>query len=114
ERFIDRRNSKETIEFYKRYTAEKNLQGETEPLSVEEITDLFLGKLVLNYDRVLVLSISSTRSKVFENATKASFAILKGYKEVRAKAGLEGSFALRVVDTRTLFTGEAVLAHEAV
>lgn len=114
EKFIDRRVTAETIAFYKRYSSDKNLQGETEPFSVEDITDMFLNRLVLNYDRVLVLAIASTRSRIFENATKASFAILKGYKEARAKAGVEGSFALRVVDTKTLFTGEAVLAHEVV
>ncbi|MDX1455240.1 MAG: DegV family protein [Gammaproteobacteria bacterium] len=114
EKFVDKRITAETIEFYKRYSADKNLQGETEPLSVEDITDMFLKRLVLNYDRVLVLCLASTRSKIFENATKASFAILKGYKKARADAGIEGAFALRVVDTKTLFSGEAVLAHEVV
>ena len=111
---IDERNPEDTIEFYKRYSAEKDLEGETQPFSVEQITNLFLDKLVLNYDRVLVISISSTRSMIYENATKASFAILSGYKQRRAKAGIDGAFALRVVDSRTLFTGEAVLVQEAV
>lgn len=111
---IDERDPDETIAFYKRYIEEKDLEGETQPFSVEQITNLFLDKLVLNYDRVLVVSISSTRSLIFENATKASFAILSGYKQRRAKAGIEGAFALRVVDSRTLFTGEAVLVREVV
>ncbi|HEX6930041.1 MAG TPA: DegV family protein [Gammaproteobacteria bacterium] len=111
---IDERGPEETIAFYKRYTEEKDLEGETQPFSVEQITNLFLDKLVLNYDRVLVVSISSTRSLIFENATKASFAILSGYKQRRAQAGIEGAFALRVVDSKTLFTGEAVLVQETV
>ncbi len=111
---IDERDPEDTIAFYRRYAEEKDLEGETQPFSVEQITNLFLDKLVLNYDRVLVVSISSTRSLIFENATKASFAILSGYKQRRAKAGIEGAFALRVVDSRTLFTGEAVLVQEAV
>ena len=112
--FIDERDPEETIKFYKRYAEEKNLEGETQPFSVDQITRLFLDKLVLNYDRVLVVAIASSRSMIFENATKASFAILSGYKQKRAKAGVEGSFALRVVDSKTLFTGEAVLVREAV
>lgn len=111
---IDERDPEDTIAFYKRYMEEKDLEGETQPFSVEQITNLFLDKLVLNYDRVLVISISSTRSLIYENATKASFAILSGYKQRRAKAGVEGAFALRVVDSKTLFTGEAVLVQEAV
>lgn len=112
--FIDERDPRETIEFYKRYLAERNLDAETQPFSVEQITNLFLDRLVLNYDRVLVITIASSRSLIFENATKASFAILSGYKDRRAKAGVEGAFALRVLDSKTLFTGEAVLVHEAV
>lgn len=112
--FVDERDPKQTIAFYQRYLAEKDLKAETQPFSVEQITNLFLDKLVLNYDRALVLCLASSRSLIFENATKASFAILSGYKARRANAGQDGAFQLRVVDTKTLFTGEAVLAHEAV
>lgn len=112
---IDERDPQQTIDFYKRYAVEKILvNSETQPFSVEQITHLFLDKLVLNYDRVLVITIASTRSLIYENATKASFAILSGYKIRRQKAGQEGVFALRVLDSKTLFTGEAVLVHEAV
>lgn len=115
ELLIDERDPQETIAFYRRYTEEKALvNSETRPFSVEQITRLFLDKLVLNYDRVLVVTIASSRSQIYENATKASFAILSGYKIRRQRAGIEGLFALRVVDSKTLFTGEAVLVHEAV
>lgn len=112
--FIDERDPDQTIEFYKRYLSERNMDAETQPFSVEQITNLFLDKLVLNYDRVLVITLASSRSQIFENATKASFAILSGYKERRQRAGVEGAFALRVVDSKTMFTGEAVLVHEAI
>ncbi len=112
--FIDERDPEQTIAFYQRYLAERNLDAETQPFSVEQITSLFLDRLVLKYDRVLVICLASSRSLIFENATKASFAILSGYKDRRQKAGVEGVFALRVVDSKTLFTGEAVLVHEAI
>lgn len=110
----DTRNPDETIAFYKRYSEERNLVGSTQPFSVEQITRLVLDNLVKKYDRVMVITIASTRSLIYENATKASFAILSGYKQQRTQAGVEGSFALRVVDSKTLFTGEAVLVQEAV
>lgn len=112
--FIDERDPEQTIAFYQRYLTERNLDAETQPFSVEQITNLFLDRLVLKYDRVLVICLASSRSLIFENATKASFAILSGYKDRRQKAGVEGVFALRVVDSKTLFTGEAVLVHEAI
>lgn len=114
ERLRDTRNLEQTMGFYRRYLRDKDLDVETAPLTTKEITDLFLDELVLKYDRVLVLTVSSARSPIFENATEASYQILNEYKARREKAGVSGSFALRVLDSKTMFTGEAVLVHEAV
>lgn len=92
----------------------KTLDAETAPFSVEKIRALFLDDLVLKYDRVLVITIAQSRSPIFANATEASYAILKQYRERRQKAGMSGSFYLTVLDSKTLFTGEGVLVHEAV
>jgi hypothetical protein len=51
---------------------------------------LFLDDLVLKYDRVLVITIAQSRSPIFANATEASYAILKQYRERRQKAGCPG------------------------
>jgi len=112
--YRDVRDPEDTKAFYKRFIAEPDVDAETQPLTVDEVADIFLDELVLEYERVLVITVSSSRSPIFENTTKASFKILKGYRERRAKAGLEGPFALRVMDSQTLFTGEAVLVQEAV
>ncbi len=112
--FKDARDPEATQNFYRKYLSEKTLDIETAPFSVEQILDLFLGELVLKYDRVLVVTISQARSQIFANATEAAFAILKQYRERRQKAGLAGSFALKVLDSKTLFTGEGVLVHEAI
>jgi len=112
--FEDVRDPEATQAFYRKYLAEKTLDAETAPFSVEKIKALFLDDLVLKYDRVLVIVIAQTRSPIFAHATEASYAILKQYRERRQNAGLSGSFYLTVVDSKTLFTGEGVLVHEAV
>ncbi len=111
--FIDTRDPVATQTFYKKYLEEKDLEGETSSMSVKRISNWFLDELVLKYDRVLVITMTKNRSPVFENATKASFGILSGYRQKRRDAGLKGSFALRVIDSTNLFTGEAVIAYEA-
>lgn len=111
--FRDVRDPEATQAFYRKYLAEKTLDAETVPFSTEQIRALFLDELVLKYDRVLVITIAQTRSPIFANATEASFAILKQYRERRQKAGMTGSFYLSVVDSKTLFTGQGVLVHEA-
>lgn len=112
--FIDTRDPVTTQEFYKKYLSNKDMDAESDSYSIENITDWFLDELVLKYDRVLVLCLMSTRSPIYADATKASFAILNGYRQKRRDAGIKGSFSLRVIDTKSLFTGEAILAHEAV
>jgi DegV family protein with EDD domain len=111
--FVDERDADATMDFYRYYLAHKDVVAETEPLSVEEIRDVFLEKYVLKYDHVLVITVTSSRSPIFDNATKASFAILNGYKERRQQANVEGPFSLRVVDSKTLFTGQGVIVYEA-
>lgn len=114
QRYVDVRDPRATVEFYGRFIREHGEDAETEPFSVEGIRDLFLDRLVTRFDRVLVITVSSTRSEIFDNATKASFAVLKDYRERRRAAGLDGNFMLRVVDSGQLFTGEGVLVWELV
>lgn len=86
----------------------------TSAFSTEQIKQLFLEKLVLDFDFVFCLTIASSRSPTFENAVKASFAILNDYKTYRQKAGVPGPFALRVIDCQNLFAAQGLLAVEAI
>lgn len=87
--------------------------AETEPCSVEDIQQLFLDKLVLEHDCVFCLTITATRSPIHDHVVKASFAILRQYREVRERAGVPGPFLMRVVDTRSIFAGEGPAVVEA-
>jgi fatty acid-binding protein DegV len=69
---------------------------------------------VIDYDYVFCLTTTRTRSPIFDNATQASFAILNEYRPIRAAAGHDTPFALRVIDTQNVFAGQGVTAVEAV
>jgi len=88
--------------------------AETEPYSVEQVRELFLGRLVKDYDCVFCLTISATRSPIYHNASQASFSILKDYRPVRQAAGVPGPFLMRVIDTENLFAAQGITAVEAV
>ncbi len=113
-KFLDARNPSVTRSFYRTYLTEKDLDAETQAIATDAVRDFFLNNLVKRYDRVLVICMSRTRGLVYDNATEASYAILQECRKQRAAAGLEGSFAMRVIDSQTLFSGQALLAHEAV
>jgi fatty acid-binding protein DegV len=50
---------------------------------------------------------------MFQRATEASYAILQDYRERREERARGGSFALRVLDSRTVCAGEAILVCRA-
>ncbi|MDD3762127.1 MAG: DegV family protein [Nevskiales bacterium] len=108
---VDDRSPDKTLDFYQRHLGAKGDAG-TSPFSVEQIKNVFLSELVIDYDFVFCLTIASSRSPIHDNAVQASFAILKEYKPIREQAGVSGPFALRVIDTQNLFAGQAITAVE--
>ncbi len=110
----DHRNEQATLEFLHSHVASRGAEAETMPFSVNQIRDLFLRKLVIDYDYVFCLTITRTRSPIHDNAMQASFVILNDYRPMRSAAGHSSPFALRVVDTQSLFAGQGVTAVEAV
>ncbi|MGH8457152.1 MAG: DegV family protein, partial [Stenotrophobium sp.] len=110
---VDVRDPAATLDFYRNHAGTAGEAG-TSPFSIEQIKDVFLTKLVLDFDYVFCLTIASSRSPIHENAVKASFAILSEYKAIRAQAGVPGPFSLRVINTQNLFAGQAITAVEAI
>jgi DegV family protein with EDD domain len=110
----DQRDERVTLDFLKSHVTEHGATAETMPFTVEQITQLFLDKLVIDYDYVFCMTITRTRSPIYDNALQASYAILNDYRPIRAAAGHDTPFALRVIDTQTLFAGQGITAVEAV
>ena len=110
----DHRDEEATLSFLHAHVAERGHEAETTPFAVNQIRDLFLHRLVIDYDHVYCMTITRTRSAIHDNAMQASFAILNGYKPIRQAAGYNSPFALRVIDTQTLFAAQGGTAVEAV
>ena len=110
----DHREEDATLNFLHTHVAERGAEAETIPFSVNQIRDLFLDHLVIDYDHVFCMTITKTRSPIHDNALQASFAILNDYRPIRQAAGHNSPFALRVLDTQNLFAAQAVSAVEAV
>jgi fatty acid-binding protein DegV len=111
--FLDRRDEEETRRLYRLYLQKHETAVATQPLKPAQMAELFLNHWVTRYDRLFVLCPDSRRSKIYANATEASYTILRDYKKPRAEAGMTEPFLLRIFDAHTLFTGEAILAFQA-
>lgn len=111
--FMDDREPAEIQRFIDRRLGSRSHSAETEPCPVEDVQKLFLEKLVLEQDCVFCLTITATRSPINEHVNRASFGILKHYRQAREQAGVPGPFMMRVVDTRNIFAGAAPVVCEA-
>lgn len=111
---VDDRDEGRTQQFLADDLGSRGHAAETEPFTVQQIRELFLGRLVIDYDCVFCLTITSTRSPIHANASAASFAILKDYRPIRRDANVPGPFLMRVIDTENLFAAQGISAVEAV
>jgi fatty acid-binding protein DegV len=111
--WVDDRDPPRTMMLYRRYIADRAVVTRSGACSAQEIREIFLQELVLDYERVLVISACAEFSELFQRATEASYSILQEYRQRRAAGERSGSFALRVLDSRTLCAGEAVMVCRA-
>lgn len=110
----DHRDEQATLDFVHAHVVERGHTAETAAFPAEQIKQLFLERLVIDYDYVLCLTVARSRSQIFDNATVASFAILNEYRPIRSQAGHTTPFALRVIDSQQVFAGQGILPVEAV
>ena len=111
--FMDDREPVEMQRFIDRRLGSRSHSAETEPCTVEQVQELFLGKLVFEQDCTFCLTITATRSPINEHVNLASFVILKNYRKLREAAAIPGPFMMRVIDTRNVFAGSAPAVYEA-
>jgi DegV family protein with EDD domain len=110
--FVDERDFDTSMLFYKEHWGDKFHDAETAPFTVEQIQEVFLSRLIKKYDYVFCVTVWKDRSKIFENATKAAFAILRENRKIRAEAGIKGPFTMRVIDSNALGPGIGLVVAE--
>lgn len=109
----DVRSEEATMSFLTGETGERAFEAVSTPYGVQEVHDLFLNKLVHDYDYVFCITTARSRSGIYDNAVQASYSILNDYKPIRAEAGNNTPFALRVIDSQNVFPGPGVVVIEA-
>jgi len=111
--WLDERDPQQTMTLYRRFIADRAVEAHASACSAEEIREIFLRDLVLDFDRVLVITAGAEFSEMFAHATEASYAILQSYRERRREEVRDGGFSLRVLDSGSACAGEAVLVCRA-
>lgn len=112
--FVDVRDPKITMELYRQGIDVKGIDAESIPFTTEQIAQLLESRIAPRYEAAQIITITATRSPIYENARQASVIHMTRLKAARKASTGDEHFSLRVLDSKTLFTGEAVLVYEAV
>ncbi|WP_329741869.1 DegV family protein [Dyella sp. A6] len=109
-RLIDQHDPRATAQFLSGQFGDATASAETIPMSEREISAMFLERFVLDYDSVYCLTVSSSRSPIYDHAMRASAFIGREARVIRQNAEINRPFQLRVVDTKTAFAAQGVIA----
>src|SRR6056297_2682058 len=108
--YIDEHDPVRTQEFYQSGLLQKGHHAETQAFSPQQIHDLFMEKIVTQFDVAICETVTRSRSLIYQDATEAMNSVLANYERARAAAGREGKFSMRVIDSRQIFAGQGLLA----
>lgn len=114
ETFVDDHDPETTQRFHDSGSMELGHQAETRAYTADQIYNLFMDQVVNQYDFAFLETITRDRSDIYQNALDAMHRIIASYRPHREAAGLSGRFAMRVVDSRTMFSGQGLLAAHTV
>ena len=108
----DTKDPKEQEKFFDSDRIGKLHSADSIPLSTEEVVSYFHTNIVTKYDFALIITASKGRSETYKNVLGASNAVNLHYRPFREAAGLKSNFAMRVINSGTLFSGLGILvAH---
>ncbi|MCL7944106.1 DegV family protein [Marinobacter sp. ATCH36] len=108
--YIDEHDPVRTQEFYQSGLLKKGHHAETQAFSPQQIHDLFMEKIVTQFDVAICETVTRSRSLIFQNATEAMNSVMAHYEDARKAAGRDGKFSMRVIDSRQIFAGQGLLA----
>lgn len=112
DRYFDQRESEKTQDFYRDYSHYHAKKTYSLPPSVDVISSYILDNVAKNYDQAFVMCLSSTRSNLYKFAIEAGKQVMQSIRDNNS-CGSYRLKNLRIMDTQTVFTGQAVLAYEA-
>lgn len=112
QRYFDYRDIDTTKGFYNDYTHLRATDVYSLPPSVDVISSYITKFIAKYYDQAFIMCLSSSRSKLYKFAIEAGKQAMQSIRDVRGDA-TNHLKNLRIMDTQTVFTGQAVLAYEA-
>lgn len=110
---LDYRDPQTMLNFYKNHSRAVYGLAQSDPLSVNDMTDILQERLLPKYDLVQVVTINSKKSDVYKRVSEAALVNEPRFRELERNEG-RAPFRIRLYDSMSMFTGHALLVYELV
>lgn len=111
---MDYRDPQIMQNFYKNHSKQQFGLAQSDPLSVNDMTDILKKRLLPKYDLVQVVTINSKKSDVFKRVSEAALVNEPKFREMEKNEPGRTPFRIRLYDSMSMFTGHALLVYELV
>jgi len=108
--YIDQHDPEATARYMRENGHGEGVAGQSIPLDAGQMRNFFIERFALDYDSVYCLTITSTRSPIYEACSEGSLLALTHIRELRQSAEIRRPFQFRVIDTRNMFAGSGIPA----
>lgn len=102
----DFRDAAQTIKLYSSGAFNKGHDSETAPTSSRDIARIIEDTISAGENDIVIQTVNRVRSPTYENAVEATSTVLKNHPNQQ--------LSIRVQDSRTVFTGQGVLAAHTI
>ena len=111
---LDHRNALDTERFIRGPLTQQGDRFSVRSMGMRETQKFLLSSIDANRDNVFQLTSSAASTPVFSTCAHAATGLMALHKRAREGTGYRTKFRMWVLDTRTMFAGEGVLAYAAV
>jgi fatty acid-binding protein DegV len=111
---MDFRDPQAMLKFYKNHSRDVYGLAQSDPLSVDDMTEILKKRLLPKYDLVQVVTINSKKSEVYHRVSEAALINEPKFRELERDEPGRTPFRIRLYDSMSMFTGHALLVYELV
>lgn len=111
---LDYRDPQAMQDFYRNHSKKRFGLAQTDPLSVDDMTNILKQRLLPKYDLVQVVTINSKKSEVYKRVSEAAMVNEPKFRELEKDEPGRQPFRIRLYDSMSMFTGHALLVYELI
>lgn len=108
--YVDQHDPEATRQYLRENSKGEGAHGQSVPMDAAALKNFFVERFALDYDSMYCLTITQSRSPIYEAASDASMQALSAIRSQREASGISRPFQMRVIDTKQMFAGSGIPA----